>query len=232
MLNSNNSALGSHRESVSVLSWLASAAMPWRKSDGSKGQCIRPVFVGEWRQSDEVCSVVLAQAPALSARYRRLFLLDAAKLVVPSIGAELRDAAERDAAVGRTKRSRVFGEVTVFVRFDGGLVVGIENAKPRELEGKPRLRYSEYLRLRNSNPILMMLVPRANTLSNEEAKTLDRFEAFSCEGLTGWADGCLMDWLGHAAPALESILRDLTNQPSTLATSERNLSDAMQCSLG
>lgn len=232
MLNGNNSHLGSRRESASILSWLASATAPWRKSDGSKGQSVRPVFVGEWKQSDEVCSVVLAQAQALSARYRRQFLLDTAKLVVPSIGAELRDAAGRDASVGYTAQSGVFGEVTVFVRFDSGLVVGIENVRPRDLEQKSKLRYHEYLRLRNSDPILMMVIPRAIALSNEEAKKLDRFEAISCEHLTGWADGCLADWLGHVAPELESILRDLKNQPSAISTSERNLSDAMQCSLG
>ena len=232
MLNGNNSPVGLRRESASILSWLASAAVPWRKSDDRKGQSVRIVFAGEWRQSDEVCSVVLAQVPALSARYRRLFLLDAAKLVVPSIAVELAAAAERDASVGYTAQSGVFGEVNVFVRFDSGLVVGVENATPQGLERKSKLRYHEYLRLRNSDPILMMLIPRANAVSNEMAQKLDRFEAIRCEHLAGWADGCLADWFGHAAPELESILRDLKNQPWAITTTERNLSEAMPCSLG
>jgi hypothetical protein len=168
----------------------------------------------------------------LSARYRRLFLLDAARLVVPSLGAELRDAARRDASVGYAAQNGMFGEVTVFVRFDSGLVVGIENAKPQDLERKSKLRYHEYLRLRNSDPILMMVIPRANMLLSEEVKKLNRFETLRCEHLTGWVDGCLVDWLGHAAPELESILRNMMDQPSAIAASARTLSDAMQCSLG
>jgi len=232
MLNRSNSSIGLHRDSTSIWSWFANAAPPWRKSNGRGSECIRLVFVGEWTQSDEVCSVVLAQARALSAQYRRLFLLDAARLLVPSIGAELRQAAGQDACVGYTKRNGVFGEINIFVRFESGLVAGIENAKPAGLERKPQLRYDEYLRLRNSDPILMMLIPHPNVLLNNEAKKLDRFVSLSCEHLSGWADGCLVDWLGHATPALESILLNLRQRPSAITTSQRNLPDAMQCSLG
>jgi hypothetical protein len=219
--------------SASILSWFATAAAPWRKFVDRNDRSIRPIFAGVWKQSGgEVC-IVLAQAPALSGRYRRLFLSEAARLVVPQVGVELRAAAERQAAVGSTRSGGALGSINVFVQFDGGLVVGIEEENPTCLDRQAHLRYEEYLQLRNSDPILMLIMPNTDDVLNEEAAKLDRFVSVNCEQLVGWADGCLVDWLNHTTPKIETVLGNLKRPLAAMTMrSERQQPDVVHCSCG
>jgi hypothetical protein len=202
--------VNSSRSSITAEPRVDRPATTWRRSGGRGGaSSIRPVFSGSWKRADASYSIVLAQAPSLAAQYRRLFLLGASHLVTSPVSAELKLAAEAAAAVGYTGPAGALGSVTAFVRFDSGIGVGIENRKPHGVDRKGQLRYDEYLRLRNPDPILMLLMPGSSVLVDAEAEKLDRFVPLNCDQLIGWADGCLVDWLNCTVPKIDTLMQTL-----------------------
>lgn len=172
---------------------------------------IRIIFAGTWNDSEREYSIVLAQAGALSAQYRSLFLLEVAKLVDPAIGLQLKAAAERKAAAETKTFSGALGRTDLLLRSDDFLLVGIENQKRADLEGKRLLRYDEYLQLQCPHPLLVFLTPSTNKIVDEKAGNLDRFVFLNYEQLAGWADGCLLNWLRQTAIPLEQVLEKVTS---------------------
>jgi hypothetical protein len=172
---------------------------------------IRIIFAGTWNDSESEYSIVLAQAGALSAQYRSLFLLEVAKLVDPAIGLQLKVAAEQKAGTETKTFSGALGRTDLLLRSDDFLLVGIENRKSADLEGKRLLRYDEYLRLQCPHPLLVFLTPSTNKILDEKAGNLDRFVVLNYEQLAGWADGCLLNWLRQTAIPLEQALGTVTS---------------------
>jgi hypothetical protein len=188
---------------------------------GVDTETVRPIFAGIWRESGSTYSVVLAQTAALSQKYRRLFLSEVAKLVDSSLGEQL-EAAERKAAEGG-RELRVPGNriIHTFLRSPDFVVVGFEDEKAASLQGKQTLRFDEYLRARNPQPLLAFLSRGLYKPADEQAKKLRRFVPVDDGRLVGWADECLVDWLGNAerqlGQASETLSRYFTDSPASSA---------------
>jgi hypothetical protein len=171
---------------------------------------IRTVFAGTWKESERDYSLVLAQTVALSAQYRSLFLQEVSKLLDPALEVQLKAAAERKTAVETKSFRGPLGKIDLLLRSDDFLLVGIENQKAAELQGKRLLRYDEYLQLQCPHPLLVFITPCTNRIVDEKAGNLDRFVLLNYEQLTGWADGCLVDWLRQTAIPLAQSLGTVT----------------------
>jgi hypothetical protein len=168
---------------------------------------LRPVFAGVCRKSGHAYSMVLSQAPALSAKYRRQFLLEVAKIVAPGIAAELRAEAEREILLTGKEFDCPLGRINIFLRSRNFVVAGFEDGKVAELQEKDVLRYGEYVRLRNPDPALVFFTPDSNQLIDEEAGKPSRFVPVDGNGLLGYADPFLWDWLRHSNHQLEQVLQ-------------------------
>jgi len=172
-----------------------------------RSETLRLAFAGLWNEPWGTYSTVFAQAPALSATYRRNFLLEAAKMVNPSIAAELMAEAQSPILLqGKELRSPV-GRINLFYRSPRFLIVGFENEQPPELQRKRLLRNDEYLRVRNPYPLLAFFSEGGGALAAIEAQYPRQFVPAVDQRLSGWADGCLIDWLHLQASQLEEVLK-------------------------
>jgi hypothetical protein len=181
-------------------------------------EAVRPIFAGIWHSAIRTQSVILAQAASLSLKQRRLFLQDVAKLVDPSLGMEPK-ATERDAAM-RGKEIRIpGGRFYIFLRSRDFVVAGFEDEKAAGYQGKPFLRYDEYLRARNPHPILAFFSRDLHMPTGEQAKKFGRFVPVDDGRFVGWADECLIDWLGNAerqlGQAAERVSHCFANAPAS-----------------
>jgi hypothetical protein len=168
---------------------------------------LKPVFAGVCRKGGNAYATVLSQAPALSAKYRRTFLSEAANMVDSPIAAALRAEAEREILLTGQEFHCPYGRINIFLRSKDFVVVGFEDDKVAELREKELLRYDEYLRLRNSDPALAFFCRDGNQLIDTEARKPSRFVSVNGDGLKGYADPYLWDWLRHSANQLEQVLR-------------------------
>jgi hypothetical protein len=185
---------------------------------GMSADSIRPIFAGIWHGSMRSQSVILAQAASLSLKQRRLFLLEVAKLVDPSLGMEPR-AAERDAAMRGKEICIPGGRFYIFLRSRDFVVAGFEDEKAAAYQGKSFLRYDEYLRARNPHPLLVFFSRDLHTPTGEQAKKFRRFVPVDDGRFVGWADECLIDWLGNAerqlGQASERVRHCFANAPAS-----------------
>jgi hypothetical protein len=172
------------------------------------GETIRLAFAGAWTgEAQAQYSVVLAQSAALSARWRRSFLVEATGLFDERSRNKLRRMAELKASVQDGQFPSSLGPVYIFLRSADFLLAGIENEAAACLRKKPHLRYDEYLSLRNARPLLMLLAASGLQLDSHKAGRLDRFVPARQGQIVGWADGCLTDWLEQSATSLEEVFR-------------------------
>jgi hypothetical protein len=189
------------------------------RGQGANSDTVRPVFAGIWQESGMTYSVILAQAGALSQKYRRVFLADVAKLVDPVRASDLA-AAERKGALG-FKEVRVPSDrsMHVFLKSSDFVVLGFEDGEALELQRKQSLRYDEYLRARNPQPLLAFISPGVYEPTSENAQKLRRFVPVDDGRLIGWADECLIDWLGSAelrlGEASEMVGRCFAGSPTS-----------------
>ena len=170
-------------------------------------EVLRPVFAGICRKGGDAYSTVLSQTPTLSAKYRRLFLLELSKMVVPYIAAQLKAEAEQEISLTGKEFPCSFGRINMFFRSKDFVIVGIEDEKTSELQEKELLRYDEYLRLRNPDPALAFFSLHGNHLIDEEARKPSRFVPVDGEALMGHADPYLWDWLRHSTRQLDQVLQ-------------------------
>ena len=190
---------------------------------GISSESVRPVFAGLWQASGRRHSVILAQAASLSLKQRRLFMLEVAKLVDPSLGMDPRSA-ERDAAVRGKEMQVPGGRLHIFLRCRDFVLVGIEDEKAAALQQKSLLRYDEYLRARNPHPLLAFFSRDAHKPTPEQAKQFRRLVPVDEGRFAGWADECLVDWLGAAerqlALASEKVSRCFADSPHSSPVSQ------------
>jgi hypothetical protein len=185
---------------------LASAGLASRPDADLQIEPVRIVFTGVWKEPTCTYSTVLAQVPALSARYRRRFLSEVAKMTAPEVTRELETEAQAEIPLSG-KEVRSLGRVTLFLRAKDFVVVGFENQPTDDLHRKEHLRYDEYLRLRHRHPLLAFFAPGENTLLGMETDQSDRFVHVNEEQLAGWADGCLLDWIHHSTGQIGQVLQ-------------------------
>jgi hypothetical protein len=171
--------------------------MVLRGPDAGSGT-IRPVFAGIWQDSGRTYSIILAQAGALSQKYRHLFLSEVAKLVDTSGGLDLAAAERKIAAEHKEVRVPSERSIHMFLRSSDFVVLGFEDSEAATLQRKKSLRYDEYLRARHPQPLLAFISPGTYEPSGENARKLRRFVPVDDGRLVGWADECLIDWLGSA----------------------------------
>jgi hypothetical protein len=181
-----------------------------REPDVLEGS-LRCAFSGIWKQHGREYSVVLAQSPALSAKYRRQFLSYMARMAVPATARELEAEAECRIPLSGKEIHVPFGEVTLFLRGRDFIVVGIEDKTAAELEGKEHLRYDEYLRLRNRHPVLAFLSLEEKKLLPREAQPSDTFVSVQEEHLAGLADCGLLDWIHHSTGQFDQVLEAVSH---------------------
>lgn len=189
----------------------ANAGLAARREPDVLESSVRCVFSGIWKQHGREYSVILAQSPALSAKYRRQFLSCVAKMAVPSTARELEAEAECRIPLSGKEIRVPFGEVTLFLRGRDFIVVGIEDKTASELEGKEHLRYDEYLRLRNRYPVLAFLSLNEKKLVDQEAQASDTFVPVEEERLAGLADRGLLDWIRHSAGRFDQVLEAVSH---------------------
>jgi hypothetical protein len=168
------------------------------RGEGASPETVRPVFAGLWQDSGNTYSVILAQASSLSLKYRRVFLSEVKKLVDPARAAELATAENSSAARNKEVRVPSDRSVHMFLRSPDFVVVGFEDGEALVLQRKQSLRYDEYLRARNPQPMLAFISPGVHEPTDENAQKLRRFVPVDDGRLIGWADECLIDWLGSA----------------------------------
>lgn len=199
----------SHSNVASLAAWLAglTKASEPRATYGA-AEAIRLEFAGVWTgEAETQYSVVLAQSAALAARWRRSFLAEAAGLFDEPSGNKLRRMAELKASVQEGEFPSSLGPVCVFLRSPQFLLAGMENEASARLREKPRLRYGEYLSLRNARPQLMLLAPSNLQLDSHKAGRLERLVPARLGRMAGWADACLVDWLEQSAASFEEVFR-------------------------
>jgi hypothetical protein len=168
------------------------------RGPGANGMTLRPVFAGVWQNSGNTYSVILAQAGSLSQRYRRLFLSEVAKLVDSTRGAELAAMERQGAPEPKEVRVPKDRSTHLFVQAPDFLVLGFEDNEAIELQRKHSLRYDEYLRARHPQPLFAFVSPGVYEPTSDNAQKLRRFVPVDDGRLIGWADECLIDWLGSA----------------------------------
>jgi len=198
----------SRRGLASIVDWLARprASAQWRVPKKAS-DTVRPVFAGVWRDSEAEYSIILAQTLALSAKYRREFLLAASRLFDGRCGVELIAMAEHKAAFEAEKFLGQIGNIDVLLRSGDFLLAGVEHQIPSDLRKKQHLRYDEYLRLQNAHPLMVLVAPSTCQLSSGDVGELNRFVPVSYGRLVGWSDECLADWLSQTGTALEEAFQ-------------------------
>jgi hypothetical protein len=198
--------------------WRKNSLRPWAPSVDT--ETVRPIFAGIWQESGRTHSVILAQATSLSLKQRRLFLLEVAKLVDPALGMEPKFA-ERDAAIRGEELRVPGGRIHIFLRSRDFILVGFEDEKAAAYQEKPLLRYDEYLRARNPHPLLAFFSRGLHMPTEEQAKKFRRFVPVDDGRFVGWADECLIDWLGnaerHLGNATERVDRCFADSPAASA---------------
>ena len=203
-------AQASYRGIRTVLpgAWRKNSPSPWAPSVNT--EAVRPIFAGIWQESGRTHSLILAQTASLSLKQRRLFLLEVAKLVDPALGMEPKSA-ERDAAIRAEELSVPGGRIHSFLRSRDFILVGFEDEKAAAYQERPLLRYDEYLRARNPHPLLAFFSRGLHMPTEEQAKKFRRFVPVDDGRFVGWADECLIDWLGnaerHLGQATEGVSR-------------------------
>ena len=113
-------------------------------------------------------------------------------------GADLAAAERKHAARNKEVRVPSDRSVHIFLQSPDLVVVGFEDGEASALQRKQSLRYDEYLRARNPHPLLAFISPGVYEPTDENAQKLRRFVPVDDGRLIGWADECLIDWLGSA----------------------------------
>src|ERR1700691_2403674 len=99
-----------------IKSLLASAGLASRPDADLQIEPVRIVFTGVWKEPTCTYSTVLAQVPALSARYRRRFLSEVAKMTAPDVERELEAEAQAEMPLSGKEVPISLGRVTLFLR--------------------------------------------------------------------------------------------------------------------
>jgi len=199
----------SHSSVASVAAWLAGLTKPSEpRVTHRAGEMIRLVFAGLWTGETAQYSVVLAQSAALSARWRRRFLAEAAGMFEGHSENKLRRTAELNASVQDGRFPSSLGPVHIFLKAADFLLAGIDHQPAAGLRKKPHLRYDEYLNLRNARPLLLLLALGGLQLESRKAERLERLVPAELGHMAGWADACLTDWLEQSAASFEGVFRE------------------------
>jgi PD-(D/E)XK nuclease superfamily len=153
----------------------------------------RSIFSSVWKESELAYSGVLAQTLGLSSAYRHLFLSKLAELTEPSIGSELRAAAESSVITIETEKYLgSLGRIDIFAEFGGAFTLGIENKKNAVLQENQLTRYDNYLRKKSVPFLLVFLAPSNYLLAIKEVEHLRRFVSLTYKVLNGWTNEYLI----------------------------------------